>query len=89
MTKTPKAKTPPTDEQLKAFCDREVTRAIDRMEKRGASFPMILDRLLTYCGAFIALNEGSAVAASKFHMLGDNISSGVFHGITGEGARQH
>lgn len=76
----------PTPDEAKIACDTIIERAAVMMVAEvGASIPMMIDRLLTYAAAQAATMEGSAVTAEHFRRFADEIESGLFWSITGEG----
>ncbi len=78
-----------SETDLKAACDLVIERAVEMMVgELGATFPMMLDRMLTYAGAQACTIEGSPATAKTFHRLADNIAAGCFYSVTGEGGGQ-
>ncbi|MDE4601391.1 hypothetical protein [Sinorhizobium meliloti] len=81
----PKPKNPTHKEAKKIACDTIIERAaIMMVAEVGASIPMMIDRMLTYCGAQAATLEGSAVTAEHFRRFADQIEGGLFWSLTGE-----
>ena len=83
----PKKVTPEGEREAlqKSQCDQLVARAAQVMvEQVGASVPMILDRMMTYCAAQACCIDGSPKTAAAFHILAARIEAGAFHSITGE-----
>lgn len=76
-------------EKLRARCDVLIATAAEVMEEEGASFGLIMDRILTFAAAQAAANDGSPATARKFRKLADNIERGALWPITGEGRARH
>ena len=68
-------------------CDKLLELAAETMTTQvGAPPEMVIDRLITYVAAQLALWHGSERAAQVFRDTADKINGGLFHRITGEGA---
>lgn len=82
MRKVRKMQDPQTE-----FVDVALRLAAASCQERGATVPLILDRMLTFAAAQAALIDGSAQTARQFRQMADRIEAGCFYSITGEGRR--
>ena len=66
------------DAELRRYCDEFVVNAARVMLERGATIPMVLDRMLTFAAAQSVSIEGTPATARAFRTMAENVESGIF-----------
>ena len=72
------------DPEIARVCDKLTATAAAEMKAHGASVPLILDRLLTYCAATDVMVAGSRQAARTFRAVASDIEARTMAAFEGE-----
>lgn len=75
-----------TDAESRALCDALVEGAAEMMVLEGATFAMVVDRLITYATAQIVSMEGRARAVEVLRGVADQVEHGGFASVEHAGA---
>lgn len=66
------------NQETQTACDKIVATAAQMMVDSGASGPMALDRMLTYCAAQACSIDGAFQTAALFRHIAEQVESGIF-----------